>query len=107
MSTPLYRSAPPSLSGSAISLVKATTPSSPLTKSSGIAALAAILVDSPRSSAPGLQSHCLSFSDCASVLAELSTQIGRASCRERVCQYVDISCVAESVKQKNLEAETK
>jgi len=35
MSTPRYRSAPPSLSGSAISVVKATTPSSPGTKSSG------------------------------------------------------------------------
>src|SRR5215470_16561382 len=35
MSTPRYRSAPPSLSGSAISVVKATTPSRPGTKSSG------------------------------------------------------------------------
>src|SRR3546814_14067625 len=28
-------------------------------------------------------------------------QIGRASCRERVCQYVLISVVADSVKKKN------
>src|SRR3546814_12381037 len=28
-------------------------------------------------------------------------QIGRASCRERVCQYVQITVVAESVKKKN------
>src|SRR3546814_12067053 len=27
-------------------------------------------------------------------------QIGRASCRERVCQYVEISVVAVSLKQK-------
>src|SRR5690349_2492267 len=39
MSTPRYRSAPPSLSGSAISVVKATTPSSPGTKSSGTAVM--------------------------------------------------------------------
>src|SRR3546814_14684970 len=30
-----------------------------------------------------------------------NVQIGRASCRERVCQYVSISVVAESSKQKN------
>src|SRR3546814_18601282 len=28
-------------------------------------------------------------------------QIGRASCRERGCQYVEISVVAESLKQQN------
>src|SRR3546814_17754581 len=28
-------------------------------------------------------------------------QIGRATCRERVCQYVSISGVAESIKKKN------
>src|SRR3546814_18333670 len=28
-------------------------------------------------------------------------QIGRASCRERVCQYVSISVVAVSLKKKN------
>src|SRR3546814_14533209 len=28
-------------------------------------------------------------------------QIGRASCRERVCQYVEISVVAVSLKKKN------
>src|ERR1700692_2373271 len=39
MSTPRYRSAPPSLSGSAISVVKATTPCSPSTKSSGTAVM--------------------------------------------------------------------
>src|SRR3546814_14035211 len=30
-------------------------------------------------------------------------KIGRASCRERVCQYVSISVVAVSLKQKNRE----
>src|SRR3546814_13253596 len=30
----------------------------------------------------------------------LVTQIGRASCRERVCQYVQISAVAVSFKEK-------
>ena len=39
MSTPRYRSAPPSLSGSAISVVNATTPSRPGTKSSGTAVM--------------------------------------------------------------------
>src|SRR3546814_12120700 len=29
-------------------------------------------------------------------------QIGRASCRERVCQYVEISVVAESLKKKKI-----
>src|SRR3546814_19477220 len=29
-------------------------------------------------------------------------QIGRASCRERVCQYVSISVVADSLKKKQL-----
>src|SRR3546814_15487536 len=29
-------------------------------------------------------------------------EIGRASCRERVCQYVSISVVAVSVKKKNM-----
>src|SRR3546814_15552168 len=31
----------------------------------------------------------------------LIVQIGRASCRERVCQYVDISVVAVSLKKKS------
>src|SRR3546814_20590289 len=29
------------------------------------------------------------------------SEIGRASCRERVCQYVEISVVAVSLKKKN------
>src|SRR3546814_11081560 len=29
-----------------------------------------------------------------------ATQIGRAACRERVCQYVEISVVAVSIKKK-------
>src|SRR3546814_17073751 len=32
-----------------------------------------------------------------------SLQIGRASCRERVCQYVSISEVAVSLKKNNLQ----
>src|SRR3546814_13551653 len=36
----------------------------------------------------------------AIVLALLIRQIGRASCRERVCQYVSISVVAVSLKKK-------
>src|SRR3546814_16560465 len=31
----------------------------------------------------------------------LKTEIGRASCRERVCQYVLISVVAVALKKKN------
>src|SRR3546814_18502836 len=33
-------------------------------------------------------------------LAELALKIGRASCRERVCQYVSISVVAVSLHKK-------
>src|SRR3546814_18465094 len=33
---------------------------------------------------------------------EMPRQIGRASCRERVCQYVSISVVAVSLKTKNI-----
>src|SRR3546814_12844521 len=36
--------------------------------------------------------------DLGATLAEL----GRASCRERVCQYVSISVVAESLNKKNI-----
>src|SRR3546814_19503232 len=32
----------------------------------------------------------------------ISLEIGRASCRERVCQYVEISVVAVSVKKKKI-----
>src|SRR3546814_11479557 len=32
--------------------------------------------------------------------AVLDSEIGRASCRERVCQYVEISVVAGSLKKK-------
>src|SRR3546814_11540062 len=35
------------------------------------------------------------------VLDATNTQIGRASCRERVCQYVYISVVAVSLKKHN------
>src|SRR3546814_13494343 len=34
------------------------------------------------------------------ILAESVQQIGRASCRERVCQYVSISVVAVSLEKK-------
>src|SRR3546814_11788662 len=33
-------------------------------------------------------------------LARIDEQIGRASCRERVCQYVEISVVAVALKKK-------
>src|SRR3546814_17706784 len=33
------------------------------------------------------------------------TQIGRASCRERLCQYVSISVVAEPLNKKTLQAQ--
>src|SRR3546814_19071316 len=36
----------------------------------------------------------------ATVRAEDAQQLGRASCRERVCQYVSISVVAVSLKKK-------
>src|SRR3546814_15087972 len=35
------------------------------------------------------------------------SEIGRASCRERVCQYVSISVVAVSFKKKQLEYTTR
>src|SRR3546814_15074728 len=40
---------------------------------------------------------------CVSLLVRLRahSEIGRASCRERVCQYVYISVVALSLKKKN------
>src|SRR3546814_12079112 len=37
------------------------------------------------------------------VLRAFRREIGRASCRERVCQYVKISVVAVSLKKKNKE----
>src|SRR3546814_17582433 len=37
----------------------------------------------------------------------LMDEIGRASCRERVCQYVEISVVAGSLKKKQHECKTK
>src|SRR3546814_14348890 len=36
-----------------------------------------------------------------SALQRVMRKIGRASCRERVCQYVSISVVAGSLKKKN------
>src|SRR3546814_20482721 len=36
----------------------------------------------------------------AEAVADDETQIGRASCRERVCQYVSISVVGGSLKKK-------
>src|SRR3546814_18221799 len=39
-------------------------------------------------------------SGCGEVILR-PVQIGRASCRDRVCQYVSISVVAVSLKQKN------
>src|SRR3546814_4301879 len=39
--------------------------------------------------------------DHVAVLAEDVEEIGRASCRERACQYVSILWVAVSVKKKN------
>src|SRR3546814_16721605 len=46
---------------------------------------------------PNLHSHA--FQRAMAVLAETS-EIGRAADRERVCQYGEITVVAESVKQK-------
>src|SRR3546814_20309083 len=34
-------------------------------------------------------------------IVEIGDQIGRASCRERVCQYVSISVVAVSIKKQH------
>src|SRR3546814_10684555 len=42
---------------------------------------------------------------CACTSATCS-KIGRASCRERVCQYVEISVVAVSLKKKDNRKET-
>src|SRR3546814_16596531 len=38
------------------------------------------------------------------MIDRIKIQIGRASCRERVCQYVSISVVAGSLKKKNNKA---
>src|SRR3546814_14783927 len=38
-------------------------------------------------------------------VVELAAKIGRASCRERVCQYVSISVVAVSIKKKEKEVQ--
>src|SRR3546814_17702093 len=38
-------------------------------------------------------------------VSEWSLKLGRASCRERVCQYVEISVVAVSLKKKNYKKE--
>src|SRR3546814_17128386 len=37
---------------------------------------------------------------CVGCHASVAEEIGRASCRERVCQYVSISVVAVSLKKK-------
>src|SRR3546814_17935917 len=42
--------------------------------------------------------------DAARVAAHLRDEIGRASCRERVCQYVSISVVAVSLKKKKMQS---
>src|SRR3546814_16398330 len=42
-----------------------------------------------------------SFDPLARTTKFMLTEIGRASCRERVCQYVSISVVAVSLKTKN------
>src|SRR3546814_18949732 len=42
----------------------------------------------------------LNFGDCFSYA--LAKEIGRASCRERVCQYVSISVVAVALKKKKI-----
>src|SRR3546814_18201319 len=41
--------------------------------------------------------------DTAALFGNDSVEIGRASCRERVCQYVEISVVAVSLKKKKKE----
>src|SRR3546814_13039922 len=43
-------------------------------------------------------------SDRLEAVGTTGSEIGRASCRERVCQYVSISVVAVSLKQKRAEA---
>src|SRR3546814_17087700 len=64
--------------------------------------LSAVCSHKPILKAPVLRhppSHCTSASERTSRSA--SWQIGRASCRERVCQYVSISVVAVSLNTKN------
>src|SRR3546814_14995163 len=43
---------------------------------------------------------CARAADAARLAISEARQIGRASCRERVCQYVSISVVAVSLKKK-------
>src|SRR3546814_14402729 len=51
---------------------------------------------------PGFGDHTTALAMCSAILAALHErhQIGRASCRERVCQYVSISVVAVPLKKK-------
>src|SRR3546814_14663315 len=58
-------------------------------------------------SGPMVQSLC-AVPDCEALFdtGGQGTAIGRASCRERVCQYVSISVVAVSLKKKNSEEYT-
>src|SRR3546814_17290875 len=46
-----------------------------------------------------LERHCLQLPAAAVQRRDLGDAIGRASCRERVCQYVYISVVAVSLKK--------
>src|SRR3546814_1868938 len=47
--------------------------------------------------------HVTRFNHLQAARAECRYKIGRASCRERVCQYVEISVVAVALKKKKKE----
>src|SRR3546814_13370210 len=51
---------------------------------------------------PGPESGPGRGDDCSVPRGGVDLQIGRASCRERVCQYVSISVVAVSLKKKQV-----
>src|SRR3546814_12328022 len=51
-------------------------------------------------SSPGLALPPIQAPACSMFAIMLPWEIGRASCRERVCQYVSISVVAVSLKKK-------
>src|SRR3546814_17569708 len=44
--------------------------------------------------------------EAAAAFVESDDEIGRASCRERVCQYVSISVVAVSLNKKKINTQT-
>src|SRR3546814_11863253 len=73
-----------------------TAPASTRRASAVPRAISAVQIDAPRPKAVRLASATAASASAARTIAE----IGRASWRERVCTYVEISVVAVTLKQK-------